>query len=58
MPGKCDKLIGSLMAGRIQSIVQEARQIGTKVSIGKMLVKDLGFSARQNRIHPLFDMAL
>ena len=45
------------MAGRIQSIVQEARQIGTKVSIGEMLAKDRGFSARQNQIHPLFDMA-
>jgi len=46
------------MAGRIQSIVQEARKIGTKVSIGEMLAKDRGLSARQNRIYTLFDMAL
>jgi hypothetical protein len=45
------------MAGRIQSIVQEARHTGTEISIGEMLAKDRGLSARQNRIHPLFDMA-
>ncbi len=40
------------MAGRIQSLVQEARQIVTKVTIGELLGKDRGFSNRQNRIYP------
>jgi len=47
---KGDKLIRGLVAGRNQSIVQEARHSGTKVSTGELLAKDRGLLARQNRL--------
>jgi len=46
------------VAGLIQSIVQEARHSGTKVSIEELLAKDRGLSARQNRICPQNDDVL
>jgi hypothetical protein len=55
MPGKLTKLILSLIAGLIQSIVQGAWQVGMKVSIEE-LAKGQGLSALQNRICPRNDL--
>jgi hypothetical protein len=46
------------MAGQIQSIVQEARHIGTEISIGELLAKDREVSVRQNQNFPRDDKAL